>query len=377
MRNVRDIDVKEKVVILRSDFNVPINDGKIIDNNRIVSELETINYLINQNSKIIIMSHLGKVKSLEDKENLTLLPVKEELEKLLNREIKFSKELRGKDLEDMISNLTYGEVLLLENTRSLDYPDKLESGCDEDLSKYWASLADVFIFDAFATSHRAHASTYGISKYLPHAVGFLVEKEVEELNKIKACEKTLILGGIKIDDKLPLIKKLLHNSEKVLIGGGLSYAFLSAKGFNVNKSLVNNSLIDEVNDILNSGKVIIPVDVVTDNEIKNIEDIKETDNILDIGPKTIKLYESNIDKDKYVLMNGTMGKYEDEKYENGTKEILDYLKTNNIKTIVCGGDGGSASKKFKFAPYYLSTGGGASLEYLEDNEMLPLKIMEE
>lgn len=377
MRSVRDIDVKEKIVILRSDFNVPISDGKIIDNNRIVSELKTINYLLNQNAKVIIMSHLGKVKSLEDKENLTLLPVKEELEKLLNKEIKFSKELMGKELKDMINSLSYGEVLLLENTRSLDYPDKLESGCDEELSKYWASLADVFIFDAFATSHRAHASTYGISKYLPHAVGFLVLKELDELKRIKSNDKTLILGGIKVEDKLPLIKNLLSKSVKVLIGGGLTYTFLSAKGYNVNKSLVDNNLISEVNELLESGKIIIPVDVVTENGAKNVEEVNEEDLILDIGPKTIELYKNSIDKNSVVLMNGTMGKYEEEKYSNGTKEIFKYLKDNKIKTVVCGGDGGSAAKKFDFKPYYLSTGGGASLEYLEDKEMLPLKIMED
>ena len=162
-----------------------------------------------------------------------------------------------------------------------------------------------------------------------------------------------------------------------MIGGGLSYTFLSAKGYNVNKSLVNNNLMDEVKELLNSGKVIIPIDVVTENMIKDVEFLEETDNILDIGPKTIKLFEENIDIDNYVLINGTVGKYEEDKYQNGTMEIFKYLSDNNIKTVVCGGDGGSASKKFGFKPYYLSTGGGASLEFLEDKEMLPLKIMEE
>ena len=377
MRSLRDIDVNNKKVILRSDFNVPIKNGEIVDNNRIVSELPTINYLIENGAKVILMSHLGKVKSLEDKESLSLMPVKEELERLLNKEVKFSKDLTGENVESMINNLESGQILLLENTRSLDYPNKLESGCDESLSSYWASLADVFVLDAFGSAHRAHASTYGIAKYLPHAIGFLVEKEIEELNKIKSSEKTLILGGIKVDDKLPLIKQLLPLSKKILIGGGLAASFLRSKGYNIQDTLVNNDLIEEINEVLKSDKIVLPIDVISENGVKDINELENNEHIFDIGPKSIDLFKENIDKNSYVLMNGTLGKYEEDIYANATKEIFEFLEKNNIKTVVCGGDCGSASKKFGFKAYYLSTGGGAALEYLEGKEMIPLKIMEE
>ena len=377
MNKLKNTDVKNKKVILRLDFNVPIKDGKITDNSRIVASLETIKYLIEQNSKIIIMSHLGKIKSEEDKENKTLLPVKEELSRLLNKEIKFSKELKGPSLEKQINELQNGEILLIENTRFMDYPDKLESDCNEELSKYWASLGEVFILDAFGSAHRAHASTYGISKYLPHAIGFLIEKEIEELDKIKNENKIILLGGAKVSDKIGVIENLLKTTEYFIIGGAMCASFLKAKGLNVGQSFVDESMLDELNILLESDKIILPIDVVTENGTKRVYEIKNDEHILDIGPKTIDLFTNKLKENTLILMNGTMGKYEEKPYENGTKSIFEYLKNGNYKVVVCGGDTGSAKTKYNYKAYYTSTGGGASLEYLEGKKLPALEIMNE
>lgn len=377
MKTIKDLNVENKKVILRVDYNVPIQDGKVIDNNRIKQSLETINYLKEHNAKIILMSHLGKIKSEKDKEKNTLLPVKEELETILNEEIKFSHELKGKELEDLVNGLNPKEILLLENTRYMDYPNKLESNCDKELSSYWASLGDVFVLDAFGSAHRAHASTYGISEYLLHAVGFLIEKELKELDIIKNETKTIILGGAKVSDKIGVIKNLLPTSNKILIGGAMCGTFLKSQNINVGNTFVEEEKIEEVKKLIDQDKIILPIDVVTENGIKEINNISNDESIFDIGPKTIELFTSHLENENLVLMNGTMGLYENPKYENGTKELFDYLLSKKVKTVVCGGDTGNASKKYNFTPYYLSTGGGASLEYLEGKELPTLKIMED
>ena len=377
MQTIKNINIKNKKVIIRVDYNVPIQNGKITDNNRIIASLETINYCINNNAKIILMSHLGKIKTEEDIKNNTLLPVKEELEKLLNKKIEFSKELQGKELEEKVNNLKEQDILLLENTRHLDYPNKLESNCDKELSKYWASLGEVFILDAFGSAHRSHASTYGIGEYLPHGIGFLIEKEINELEKIKNENKTIILGGAKVSDKIGVIKNLIDKSTYILIGGAMCGTFLKSLGYEVGETLVENEKLEEVKDLINTEKIILPVDVITENGIKNIEEINKNESILDIGPKTITIFESYLHNNKLILMNGTMGKWEEEKYSQGTKEIFNYLKEIKSNVIICGGDTGSASKYYNFTPTYLSTGGGASLEYLEGKTLPPLKLMEE
>lgn len=376
MRTLKDINLENKKVILRVDYNVSIKDGKVVDNNRIKASLETINYLLEKNVKIILMSHLGKVKTKEDLNN-SLLPVKEELEGLLNKKIYFSSKLKGKELEELVNNLKERDILLLENTRFMDYPNKLESNCDEELSKYWASLGEVFILDAFASSHREHASTYGISKYLPHAVGFLVLKEIEELNKIKNENKTLLLGGAKAEDKIGVIKNLLPTSEKVLIGGKMSATFLKSENINVGKTLVEDNLLEECKKLITTNKIVLPIDVVTENGVKEIGHINTDETIYDIGPETISMYKKVLHNKPLIIINGTMGKYEDENYENGTKELFNFLKQTKSIVVVLGGDAGAASKKYNFTPSYLSTGGGASLEYLEGKTLKPLEIMEE
>lgn len=377
MRKLKNIKVENKKVLVRVDYNVPIKNGLVLDNNRIIQSLETINYLIEHNAKIILMSHMGKVKKVEDKMLNTLKPVKIELEKILNKKIYFAEELKGKALESQINSLKPGEILLMENTRYMDIPDNLESSCDEELSKYWASLGDVFILDAFGSCHRNHASTYGISKYLPHAIGFLIERELKELNKIKKDKKTFILGGSKVSDKIGIIKNLMDNTDKFLIGGAMCATFLTANGNPVGSTFVESDKITECKNLLKTGKIIIPIDYVTENGVKELNDIFNDEHILDIGPKTIELFKNNIDINNLIVLNGTLGKYEEDAYQNGTKEIFNYLKENIVKTVVLGGDTSSAAKKYNFNASYISTGGGASLEYLEGKEFETLKIMEE
>lgn len=377
MNKLKNIKVENKKVLVRVDYNVPIKNGLVLDNNRIIQSLETINYLIEHNAKIILMSHMGKVKKVEDKMLNTLKPVKIELEKILNKKIYFAEELKGKALESQINSLKPGEILLMENTRYMDIPDNLESSCDEELSKYWASLGDVFILDAFGSCHRNHASTYGISKYLPHAVGFLIERELKELDKIKKEKKTFILGGSKVSDKIGIIKNLMDNTDKFLIGGAMCATFLTANGNPVGSTFVETDKITECKNLLKTGKIIIPIDYVTENGVKELNDIFNDEHILDIGPKTIELFKNNIDINTLIVLNGTLGKYEEDAYQNGTKEIFNYLKENIVKTVVLGGDTSSAAKKYNFNASYISTGGGASLEYLEGKEFETLKIMEE
>ena len=377
MDKLKNIKVENKKVIVRVDYNVPVKNGLVLDNNRIIQSLETINYLIEHNAKIILMSHMGKVKKVEDKMLNTLKPVKIELEKILNKKIYFAEELKGKALESQINSLKPGEILLMENTRYMDIPDNLESSCDEELSKYWASLGDVFILDAFGSCHRNHASTYGISKYLPHAVGFLIERELKELDKIKKEKKTFILGGSKVSDKIGIIKNLMDNTDKFLIGGAMCATFLTANGNPVGSTFVETEKITECKNLLKTGKIIIPIDYVTENGVKELNDIFNDEHILDIGPKTIELFKNNIDINTLIVLNGTLGKYEEDAYQNGTKEIFNYLKENIVKTVVLGGDTSSAAKKYNINASYISTGGGASLEYLEGKEFETLKIMEE
>lgn len=377
MKTIKDIDVTNKKVILRVDYNVPIINGRILDNNRIVASLETINYLLSKNAKIILMSHLRKIKTKSDLEANSLKPVRDELSILLHKDIKFSSTLRGKELDDLVNNLNPGDILLLENTRYMDYPDKLESNCDIELSKYWASLGEVYILDAFASSHRSHASTVGIPSYLPHAVGFLVERELQELDEIKKENKTLLLGGAKVDDKLSLIEYLLPTSDKILLGGRMCATFIKSEGYLVGKTETNDALLNKCKELLKTNKIIFPIDVVTENGIKELDKITKEETIYDIGSETIEMYKRVLKNKVLILINGTMGMYENPLYENGTKELYEFLKQEKKKVVVCGGDGASSSKKYNFNPYYISTGGGASLNYLSGIELPALKIMED
>jgi len=375
MKIISDANVKGKKVIVRVDFNVPRKDGKIIDDNRIVSSLKTINYLVENEAKVILLSHLGRVASEEDKLNNSLEVVADHLASLVKVPVYFISETRGEVLETMIDNLLPGEILLIENTRFEDFPTKLESSCDEKLSKYWASLADIFVLDAFGSAHRCHASTYGISKYIPSYAGFLVESEVKMLNKAMNEKRNLILGGAKVDDKIGVINNLIPNSDKVLIGGAMSFTFLKAVGFNIGKSIVSLENIDYVKKLLEDygNKIILPVDFVTQNGVKKISDFKDNDIGYDIGPESIKLFKSELKNSNLVLWNGPLGKYEEKEYENGTKELMKYLERQKFPTILAGGDVTGASKYFNANMYYVSTGGGSTLEYLEGKKFKTLE----
>ena len=375
MKNITEADVKGKKVLVRVDYNVPIKDGHIVDDTRIVGSLRTVNYLTENGAKVILMSHLGRVKSEEDKKSNSLKIVAEHLSSLVKCPVYFIGETRGELLETAINNLLPGEILLMENTRFEDVPSTLESSCDEKLSKYWASLGEIFVLDAFGCAHRCHASTYGISKYIPSYCGFLVEDETKMLDKSMKEKRTLVLGGAKVDDKIGVINNLIPTSTKVLIGGAMCFTFLKVKGFNVGKSIVSEENIDYVKELLDkySNKIILPVDFVTTSGVKSIEDFNDDDIGYDIGPKTISLFKSELDNSKLVLWNGPLGKYEDKEYEKGTLEIMKYLEKEKFPTILAGGDVTGAASYFGVKMYYVSTGGGSTLEYLEGKKFKTLE----
>lgn len=376
-KTIKDYQYKDKTVIIRCDLNVPIKNNEIEDDTRINESLSSINYLIDNNAKIIILSHLGKIKTEEDKINNTLYPVYLKLKELLNTNVYFSKELMGESLEEKVKNLKEKEVLLIENTRYADYPDKLESSCDLNIAKYWASLGDIFINDAYGTTHRKHASNVGISQFLPSAIGFLIEKEMTKLDSImneSTHPFTVIMGGKKISDKTLVIDNLIKKCDYLLLGGGMCFTFLKSMNLNTGLSIVDNDNIEYCKNILNNNKdkLILPLDIVTkENKIKNINEISDEDIGYDIGPKTIKEFTHILKNSKRVIVNGPMGVFEEEPYSHGTKEILQVLKENNIKTLVGGGDSASAVNQLGFASefYHISTGGGATLEYLSGKKL--------
>lgn len=383
MKTIRNLKLENKKVLIRCDFNVPIKNGKIIDDTRIKESLETINYCIENKAKIILFSHLGRVKDENDKKDKTLKPVAKRLGELLNKDVIFINETRGEKLEKAIEKLDCGDILLVENTRFEDIDGKKESKNDKELGKYWASLGDLFINDAFGTAHRSHASNVGIASNLKSAVGFLVEKELNVLSELKCPNKPfiVILGGSKVSDKIGVINNLVKKADYILIGGGMAFTFLLSEGFNVGNSIIDNESIEFCKDILNKypKKIILPVDInaskefnnESKNTIKSITEIEEDEMGLDIGPNTIELYENYLKNAKTVLWNGPLGVYELNKYKKSTNEILKYLVDNNIKTILGGGDivAAASTAKLKDKVYHASTGGGATLEYLEGKKL--------
>lgn len=377
MEYIDEINTDGKTIILRSDLNVPIQNKKIIDNFKIKKSLKTINYLLEKNCKIILLSHLGKVKTEEDKKNNSLKIVYKELKKQINAKVFFSKELVGTKFEKKVKNLKQKQILLLENTRFMDLDNKKESNCDLSLSKYWASFADLFVMDAFGSSHRKHTSTYGVGKFLPTSYGLLIKEETNALNEaLQNDKKIVILGGAKIEDKLNLVKNLLPKSQKILIGGKMCATFLYLKGNKVKKSQVNLEVTESLNKLYkdNVNKLIIPIDIKTNNtENIKVENLKEEE-IFDIGKNTIELFKQNINKEDFVVWNGPLGLVENKNYEVGTIEILNYLKQNDIKTIIAGGDTAAVANKYNMKFYHISTGGGATLEFLEGKELPALTL---
>lgn len=373
MNTLKDISVNNKSVIIRCDFNVPMDGEKITDNSKIVKSVETLKYLLNNNCKIIILSHFGRVKSEEDKTKNTLKFVGKELSNLLGVKVKFISACYGEKVKEIVDNSSLGEVILLENTRFMDYPEKLESKNDLDLAKYWASLGEVYINDAFGSMHRAHASTAGIAKFLPHAIGFLVEEELNKLDILvhdTPSPFVVFMGGAKVDDKLPIIKSLIDRCDYLLLGGGIANSFLKAKGANVGESIATNDeeILNELKELMDKykEKIKLPIDFTIDNGI-----------IYDIGNKSINEYKKYIDSASIIFVNGTCGKFEDDRFTEGTKELFKVLKESGVKVIIGGGDTASAVKKFGYSNdfYFISSGGGATLEYIADKTLKALEWM--
>lgn len=389
MKTIKDMDIDSKKVIIRCDFNVPIKDGKIIDDTRIKASLKTINYCLEHNAKIILLSHLGRVKEEADLQKNDLAPVATRLSELLNKEVLFIPKTRGVEVEDAISKMQPTDIVLLQNTRYEDLDGKKESSNDPELGKYWASLGDVFINDAFGTIHRAHASNVGIATNIPSAFGFLIEEELTALSELNDPKHPfiVILGGAKVSDKIGVIENLVTKADKILIGGGMAFTFLKSEGYEVGNSLVDQENIEFCTKMLSKHpeKLVLPVDAKVTTEysndtpstIKDITDFEYNEMGLDIGPKTIETFEKYLKDASIVVWNGPLGVYEFTNYQNGTKELLKYLVDNNIKVILGGGDivAAAATLGYKDKVYHASTGGGATLEYLEGKKLPGIEII--
>ena len=394
-QTVRDLDVKGKRVLVRVDFNVPIKDVKITDDNRIVSALPTINYLTEQGAKVILMSHLGKIdhkdpeKCEAGKKKNNMAPVAVRLQELVKAPVKFVPVTRGEELEKAIADMKDGEIVLMQNTRY----EKGESKNDPELAAYWAGLGDLFVSDAFGSVHRAHASTVGIATHLPSAVGFLVQKEIENLSAAIDNPKrplVAILGGAKVSDKIKVIENLLKIADKVIVGGGMAYTFLKAQGKEIGTSLLEEDRIEMAKEFLaqGEGKLILPVDSVVANAFDNATEVKTVSNDeipagfmgLDIGPKSIELFRKELEGAKTVVWNGPMGVFENPAYANGTIEICKAIsELPDAMTVIGGGDSAAAAIQLGFKDKFthISTGGGASLEYMEGKELPGIAIIQE
>ncbi|MDT2830688.1 phosphoglycerate kinase [Vagococcus carniphilus] len=383
-KTVEDLELKDKKVLVRVDFNVPLKDGEITNDNRIVAALPTIKYITEKGGKAILFSHLGRVKTEEDKEGKSLKPVAKRLSELLDTPVTFIPETRGEALEKAISNMSAGDILVVENTRFEDIDGKKESKNDPELGKYWASLGDVFVNDAFGTAHRAHASNVGIASNLPSAAGYLMEKEIKFIGGAVDEPKrpfVAILGGAKVSDKIGVIENLIEKADKILIGGGMTYTFNVAQGREIGKSIVELDKVDLAKSLLEKAgdKIILPVDTVCAAEFDNDAATEiHTENIpanlegLDIGPKTIELFTKELQGAKTVVWNGPMGVFELPTFAKGTIGVCEAIANlEDATTIIGGGDSAAAAIQLGYAEKFthISTGGGASLEYLEGKKL--------
>ena len=385
---VKDVELKGKKVLVRVDFNVPVKDGVITNDNRITAALPTIKYILEQGGRAILFSHLGRVKEEADKEGKSLAPVAADLAAKLGQEVAFLPGVtRGAELEAAINALEDGQVLLVENTRFEDVDGKKESKNDPELGKYWASLGDgIFVNDAFGTAHRAHASNVGISANVEKAVaGFLLENEIAYIQEaVEAPERPFvaILGGSKVSDKIGVIENLLEKADKVLIGGGMTYTFYKAQGIEIGNSLVEEDKLDVAKALLekSNGKLILPVDSKEANAFADYTEVKDTEGEavdpgflgLDIGPKSIAKFDQELTGAKTVVWNGPMGVFENPDFQAGTIGVMDAIvKQPGVKSIIGGGDSAAAAinlgRADKFS--WISTGGGASMELLEGKEL--------
>ena len=393
---VKDVDLKGKKVLVRVDFNVPVKDGVITNDNRITAALPTIKYILEQGGRAILFSHLGRVKEEADKEGKSLAPVAADLAAKLGQDVKFIPGVtRGAELEAAVNALEDGQVLLVENTRYEDVDGKKESKNDPELGKYWASLGDgIFVNDAFGTAHRAHASNVGISANVEKAVaGFLLENEIAYIKEaVEAPERPFvaILGGSKVSDKIGVIENLLEKADKVLIGGGMTYTFYKAQGIEIGNSLVEEDKLDVAKALLEkaNGKLILPVDSKEANAFAGYTEVRDTEGEavsegflgLDIGPKSIAKFDEALTGAKTVVWNGPMGVFENPDFQAGTIGVMDAIvKQPGVKSIIGGGDSAAAAinlgRADKFS--WISTGGGASMELLEGKELPGLAALTE
>lgn len=386
-KSIKDLNLNGKKVILRVDFNVPIADGKIADMKRIDAALPTIKYILDNGASIILLSHLGRIKTEEDKKSKSLKIVADKLKEMLPNKITFINETRSKEITKAAKSLKSGEILFLENTRFEDLNKKAESSNNPTLAKYWASLGDVFVNDAFATAHRAHASTVGIANYVKEsALGFLMEEEVKELSKLlKGFKRPFIsiIGGAKVSDKLKVLEKLFTIADKVLIGGGMAYTFKKALEKEIGTSIFEQDRIEDVKKYLSlyKNKIVLPIDNAITREFANNPAVftsSKNDNIpadymgLDIGPETIRLFSREIANAKTIFWNGPLGVTEFSEYEKGTKAIAIAIADNkDVFSVVGGGDSVTAINKLGYQDKFsfISTGGGASIEFIQNGTL--------
>ncbi len=393
-QTVKDLDVRGKRVIVRVDFNVPLKDGVITNDNRIQAALPTINYLVENGARIILMSHLGKIDHKDPekrdagmKKN-NMAPVAVRLAELVDTKVEFCSVTRGAELEEKVAALKDGEIVLVQNTRY----EKGESKNDPELAAYWASLGELFVSDAFGSVHRAHASTVGIPSILPSALGFLVQKEVENLSAAIDNPKrpmVAILGGAKVSDKIAVIENLLNIADKVIIGGGMAYTFKVAQGYTIGTSLLEADKVELAKSFLEkaNGKIILPVDTVASTAFSEETESKVFEgNIedgwmgLDIGPKSIELFKKELEGAKTVVWNGPMGVFEMPKYAVGTESVCKAIsELPEAVTVIGGGDSAAAAIKLGYKEKFthISTGGGASLEYMEGKVLPGIAIIQE
>lgn len=389
MKTIKDMNLNNKKVLIRCDFNVPMKEGKIVDDTRITAALPTIKYALEQNAKVVLFSHLGRVKEESDLEKNNLAPVAKRLEELLGKKVTFVPTTRGEELENVINNMQEKDIVLVQNTRYEDLEGKKESKNDPELGSYWASLGDVFVNDAFGTIHRAHASNVGIASHLNSCIGFLIEKELNALKELDNPEHpfVVVLGGAKVADKIGVIENLVKKADKILIGGGMAFTFLKAEGYEIGTSLLDEENIEFCKKMVTDypNKIVLPVDVAVTTEYseneeyrtKDISDIEYNEMGLDIGPKTQELFENYLKDAKVAVWNGPLGVYEFKKYKQGTDNLLQFVVDNNIKIILGGGDivAAASTSGFKDKVYHASTGGGATLEYLEGKTLPGLEAI--
>lgn len=390
-KTIKDYDLHGKRVIIRCDFNVPMKDGKITDDTRIQAALPTIEYAINESAKVILMSHLGRVKEEKDLVKNDLFPVAQRLSNLLNQKVLFCKATSGSELKDAVDGLKDGEVLLMQNTRYEDLNGKKESSNDPELGAFWASLGDIYINDAFGTAHRAHASNVGIASHLPNGIGFLIEKELNHLDSLKNPERpyVIIMGGAKVSDKIKVIENLAPIADKIMIGGGMAFTFLKAKGIDIGKSLLEEDSLEFCQKMIATygDKLVLPVDVnvttefseETPHHICKVSEIGADEMAMDIGPETIAMMKEVLANAKTVSWNGPLGVYEMKEYQNGTNELLNAVANSSIHSVLGGGDIVAAASElgFKDKVSHASTGGGATLEFLEGTELPGIAIIQE